>query len=158
MQVLHCFRLYFWQNKRKWWHMFLEIGSWFNKADKLSFNESQFGNTMPRSLKSVLVLPSQILGPFGPPKKRVNFNMFQKHQKCVFCVLTPNHLINYRCPTVFYSINKAEIVLQLFGPPKCLWSSGHATHAIQFQGTAFYAFVITIGPNMRFVFLFVIKC
>ena len=28
-----------------------------------------------RSLKSVLVLPAQILGPFGPPKKRVNFDM-----------------------------------------------------------------------------------
>ena len=52
-----------------------KIGPWFDKADKLSFNESQFGNTMPRSLKSVLVLPAQILGPFGPPKKRVNFDM-----------------------------------------------------------------------------------
>ena len=34
----------------------------------------------PRSLKSVLVLPPQIFGPFGPPKKRVNFDKFnQRH-------------------------------------------------------------------------------
>ena len=66
----------------------LELESWFDKADKLSFNESQYGNTMPRSLKSVLVLPAQILGPFGPPKKRVNFDKFNQGQKCVFCVLT----------------------------------------------------------------------
>ena len=57
------------------------------------------------------VLPAQIMGPFGPLKKLVNFDTFQKHQKCILCILTPNHLtkINYCCPTVFYSINKAEI-------------------------------------------------
>ena len=43
-----------------------------------------------RSLKSVLVLLAQILGPFGPPKKRVNFD----NQKCVLCILTTNHLKN----------------------------------------------------------------
>ena len=36
-----------------------------------------------QSLKSVLVLPAQILGPFGPPKKRVNIDMFKKDQKRV---------------------------------------------------------------------------
>ena len=43
-------------------------------------------------LESVLVLAVQILGPFGPPKKCVNFDMFKKDQKCVFCILTPSHL------------------------------------------------------------------
>ena len=38
-------------------------------------------SSSPRTLKSVLVLPAQILGPFGPPKNRVNFDMFQKHKK-----------------------------------------------------------------------------
>ena len=39
-----------------------------------------------RSLKSVLVLPSQIFGLFGPPKKRVNFDKFNQRHKCViFC-------------------------------------------------------------------------
>ena len=41
------------------------------------------------ALKSVLVLLLWILGPFGPPKKRVNFDIFKKHQLCVFCILTP---------------------------------------------------------------------
>ena len=41
-----------------------------------------------RSLKSVLVLPPQIFGLFGPPRKRVNFDKFNQRQKCVFCVLT----------------------------------------------------------------------
>ena len=40
-----------------------------------------------RSLKSGLVLPTQIFGLFGPPKKRVNFDRFNQRQKCVFCVL-----------------------------------------------------------------------
>ena len=40
-----------------------------------------------RSLKSGLVLPTQIFGLFGPPKKRVNFDKFNQRQKCVFCVL-----------------------------------------------------------------------
>ena len=40
----------------------------------------------PWSLKSVLVLPPQIFGPFGPPKKRVNFNKINQRHKCVvFC-------------------------------------------------------------------------
>ena len=46
------------------------------------------GPPCPRSLKSVLVLPPQIFGLFGPPKKRVNFDKFNQRQKCVFCVLT----------------------------------------------------------------------
>ena len=41
----------------------------------------------PRSFKSGLVLPTQIFGLFGPPKKRVNFDKFNQRQKCVFCVL-----------------------------------------------------------------------
>ena len=55
--------------------------------------------------------PSADLGPFGPLKKCVNFEMFKKHQKCVLCILSLNNLtkINYCCPTVLNSINKAEI-------------------------------------------------
>ena len=40
-----------------------------------------------RSSKSGLVLPTQIFGLFGPPKKRENFDKFSQRQKCVFCVL-----------------------------------------------------------------------
>ena len=67
------------------------------------------GKHISRSLKAVLILLAQIL---GPPRRRVNFDMFKKHQKCVLCILTPNHLtkINFCCPTVFYSINKAASV------------------------------------------------
>ena len=43
----------------------------------------------PWSLKSVLVLRLQILGSFVSAKKRVNFNIFNKEQKRVFCVLAP---------------------------------------------------------------------
>ena len=73
-----------------------------------SFN---FKAVSPLSLKSVLVLLTQILGPFGPPKERVNVDMFRKHRKCVLCILTHNHLtkINYCFPTVFYSVNEAEM-------------------------------------------------
>ena len=49
-------------------------------------SEAIYGRS--RSLKSVLVLPPQIFGLFGPPKKRVNFDKFNQRQKCVFCVLT----------------------------------------------------------------------
>ena len=41
-----------------------------------------------RSLNFPLVPLLQILGPFGPPKKHVNFDKFNQRQKCVFCVLT----------------------------------------------------------------------
>ena len=40
-------------------------------------NGSLFIYLKARSLKSVLVPPVQILGPFGPPKNRVNFDMFK---------------------------------------------------------------------------------
>ena len=40
-----------------------------------------------RSSKSGLVLPTQIFGLLGPPKKRENFDKFSQRQKCVFCVL-----------------------------------------------------------------------
>ena len=53
----------------------------------------------------VLVFQAQILGPFSPPKKRVNFNMFHKHQKCLLCIFTP-----ICCPSVFYSENKATSI------------------------------------------------
>ena len=45
-------------------------------------------NHTTRSSKSGWVLPTQIFGLFGPPKKRVNFDKFNQRQKCVFCVLT----------------------------------------------------------------------
>ena len=40
-----------------------------------------------RSLNFPLVPLLQILGPFGPPKKHVNFDKFNQRQKCIFCVL-----------------------------------------------------------------------
>ena len=94
------------------------------------------GHPRPRSLKSVLVLLPQILGPFGPPKKRVNFDMFQKHQKCVLYILTPNHFtkINFWCPTVFCSINKAELGPLSFFCYQFFWSSKHACRGCRFQG------------------------
>ena len=49
------------------------------------------------------------------PKKSVNFYMFKKHQKCILYILTPNHLSSAISSATF-------LVLQLFGPPKCLWS------------------------------------
>ena len=36
------------------------------------------GRHTARSLESGLVLPTQILGLFGPPKKRINFGKFNK--------------------------------------------------------------------------------
>ena len=45
----------------------------------------------PQSLESVLGYQSQILGPYGPPQNRMNFNIFNEQQKLLFCVLTPNH-------------------------------------------------------------------
>ena len=50
-----------------------------------------------RSLKSVLVLPPQIFGPFGPPKKRVNFNKINQRHKCVI-FLSPICSLNIFCP------------------------------------------------------------
>ena len=48
----------------------------------------------PRSLKSVLVLPPHIFGPFGPPKKRVNFDKFsQRHKVRNFFV--PHQVVKY---------------------------------------------------------------
>ena len=51
-----------------------------------------------RSLKSVLVLPPQIFGPFGPPKKRVNFNKINQRHKCVI-FLSPICSLNIFCPS-----------------------------------------------------------
>ena len=69
-------------------------------------------------------------GLFGPPKKRVNFDMFKKHQKCVLCILSPNNLtkINYCCPTVFYQIQYEYLIFVLFLllgfclSPRVVWS------------------------------------
>ena len=57
------------------------------------------------SLKSGLVLPTQIFGLFGPPKKRVNFDKFNQRQKCIFCVLTVLYVrikINDSCFSVCF--------------------------------------------------------
>ena len=105
-----------------------------------------------QSSKLNLVLPSQILGLFGPSKKRVIYSTFNKRQICVFCVFTPNYLSNkllmlYSCvlfllftiaciPTLFWYIYlkkgqrvsqriDKEKVNQLFGPPNILWSPAH---------------------------------
>ena len=50
--------------------------------------ELAFLHARARSLKSGLVLPTQIFGLFGPPKKRVNYDKSNQRQKCIFCVLT----------------------------------------------------------------------
>ena len=51
-----------------------------------------------RSLKSGLVLPTQIFGLFGPPKKRVNFDKFNQRQKCILCFDCPLRIkINDSC-------------------------------------------------------------
>ena len=42
-------------------------------------------DTIPQSSKSNLVPRTQILGPFGSPKKRVNFDICNKRRKWVFC-------------------------------------------------------------------------
>ena len=49
---------------------------------------------MAQSLKLNLVPHTQILGLFGPPKKRVIYGTFNKRQICIFCVFTPNYLSN----------------------------------------------------------------
>ena len=68
-----------------------------------------------QSLKLNLVPRTQILGLFGPPKKRVIFRTFNKRQKCVFCVFPPiTYQINYWCSTpVFYSLSSQLHVYQL---------------------------------------------
>ena len=53
---------------------------------------------LARSLKSVLVLLPQIFGPFGPPKKRVNFNKINQRHKCVI-FLSPICSLNIFCPS-----------------------------------------------------------
>ena len=40
----------------------------------------------PQSLKLNLVPRTQILGQFGPPKKRVNFDICNRRHKWVYCV------------------------------------------------------------------------
>ena len=72
----------------------------------------------PQSLKLNLVPLTQILGLFGPPKKRVIFGTFNKRQICVFCVFTPNYLSNkllmlYSC-VLFFSSQLHEF--QFFRP------------------------------------------
>ena len=44
------------------------------------------------ALKSVLVLLLWILGPFGPPKKRVNFDIFKKTSKVRILYFDPQSL------------------------------------------------------------------
>ena len=122
-----------------------------------------------RSLKSVLVLLTQILGPFGPPKQR-NFRHVKKTSKVrtlhfdpqslndnkpllPFCVLfnkaasissgiyfVPKLLLlsSFLVLQLFGSrafwSSQMPLVIQLFGPPKCLWSSRHTACAGRFQG------------------------
>ena len=56
--------------------------------------------------------PSTDFGSIWSSQKARKFRHVQKYQKCVLCILTPDHLtiINYCCPTVFYSINKAASI------------------------------------------------
>ena len=79
-----------------------------------------------RSLKSILVLPPQIFGLFGPPKKHVNFDKFNQRQVHNFFVL---HLfVKYFLSLqsfVFSALWSPQpfelpsfLVSKLFGPPK----------------------------------------
>ena len=97
----------------------------------VSLGKFEVQTAVSRSLQLVLVLPAQILGLLGP-----NFYMFQKHQKCVLYILTPNHFtkINFWCPTVFCSINKAELGPLSFFCYQFFWSSKHACRGCRFQG------------------------
>ena len=53
---------------------------------------SYLEHTEPRSLKSVLVLLAQILGPFGPPKKHINFDLVGKTSKVRTLYFDPQSL------------------------------------------------------------------
>ena len=46
-----------------------------------------------QSLNLNLVPRKQLLGQFGPPKKRVNFDICNRQHKWVYCVLTVSHLV-----------------------------------------------------------------
>ena len=81
------------------------------------------GRMAPQSLKLNLVPRTQILGLFGPPRKRVIFGTFNKRQICVFCVFTPNYLSNkllmlYSC-VLFFSSQLHEF--QFFRPLAAFW-------------------------------------
>ena len=61
-----------------------------------SCREQQFAKKKLAGIKAYLEIYSVVC--FGHPttdfgsiwfKKRVNFNIFKKHQKCIFCILTP---------------------------------------------------------------------
>ena len=81
--------------------------STLQKSQKTIFQNAEWkmSKAYSQSLKSVLVFRPQILGPFGPPKKR----HVQRTKKCVLCVLTPQFItkIYYCCSFhVFYSIKR----------------------------------------------------
>ena len=59
-----------------------------------------------RSLKSGLVLPTQIFGLFGPPKKCINFDKLNQRQKCVFCVLTALNVSKQTIPVLVSVFNE----------------------------------------------------
>ena len=82
-----------------------------------------WSQTPPIYSKLVLVPQYQILGQFGPLKKRIDSDTLNKQQTCVFCVLTQQSLtkIKYCCfPHVFYSINKAASIYSGILGTKCL--------------------------------------
>ena len=68
-----------------------------------------------RSLKSVLVLLAQILGPFGPLKKRVNFDMFKKTSKVRTLYFVPQSL-NQKKLLLSYCVLSLNFVC----PPSCM--------------------------------------
>ena len=70
------------------------IHAWISPSenlDKLS-ESTKKRSCKPQSLKSVLGYRPQTLGPFGPPKKRINFDISNEEQKLEFCALIPNHI------------------------------------------------------------------
>ena len=84
-----------------------------------------------QSSKSNLVPCMQILGPFGPPKKRVNFNICNKWQKWIICECQFDTLsfplrMKFCCPLhCFYHLNALvpwALKANKFSGPPALWS------------------------------------
>ena len=72
-----------------------------------------------QSLKLNLVPRTQVLGQFGPPKKRVNFDLCIWRHKWVNCVLTVSHLV-YQNKFSFVIL---YLLIELFCPLHCLVNS-----------------------------------
>ena len=93
------------------------------------------GQSLSQSSKLNLVSCTQILDPFGPPKKRVNFDICNKRQKLVFCDVSIWHTMvsstNSACnwivlsPTLLGHLDAlvpSALKANKFSGPPALWS------------------------------------